>query len=57
MTEAEMDFLDRVWTSGYLAYEAGIMKPALAKGSAAYKAWKQGWRQAKYEYEEAPPDE
>lgn len=57
MTEAQMDMLDRCWQSGYQAYEAGIIKCVFAKGSAARKAWKQGWEKARHEYEDVPPDE
>ena len=54
MTEAQMDLLQRCWQSGYDAYCARISKnqSPLAKGSAAHKAWQDGWRKAQFEHEE-----
>jgi ribosome modulation factor len=57
--EANFDFLENCWRSGYRAYEAKITKAKcpLAKGSPAREEWNAGWEQARCEYEETPPDE
>lgn len=59
LRQNRLDYLDRCWQSGYRAFEVGHPKTRcpFAKGSEVYKAWQQGWRKAKYEYEEAPVDE
>lgn len=56
-TEFMMDILQRVWSSGYRAYEVANHRNPHKKGSLSHTAWQEGYRTAKYEYEEAPADE
>ncbi len=59
LVQNRLDYEDRCWRSGYLAYErkVDIERCPLAKGSGARSAWEDGWRKAKSEYEDAPPEE
>lgn len=56
LVQNRLDYLDRCWQSGYRSYEHGNTKNPFAQGSETRKAWQQGWRKAKHEYEDTPPE-
>jgi ribosome modulation factor len=57
MTTTGLEILERCYESGYRAYQANIGRRQcpFAKRSTVYKAWKDGWDDARHEYEDEPP--
>ncbi len=56
---AWLDYLDECWQDGYKAYEVNKKlsdAPGISAANAK-EAWQAGYRQAKYEYENTPPNE
>ena len=59
MTTYNATAMEKIWQSGYLAYEANIpfAKCPFWPRSDARDAWEDGWCKAKHEYEDAPPED